>query len=449
MAVATAAVFGVVPAAAQTPGLDAFRVFLSDGRVLVSHGECAEVEPDLVCVIRLGGGAVAESFDLVTVPLTRVDRARTQQYARALRAAEYGATRGERDYADLTTDIARMLAELEKATDQDRRLGIAQVARTRLTNWSAEHFGYRSEDIGQLVDLLDEVIAELKVAAGETRFSLELLAGLPTEPSVPLLSAPTMGERVEAALTAAAVTDVAAERLAILRSASRVASSSPDVDSALRVRTATALKAEEAVDSQYRALMADATARADVAVRHGRASVMQRLIREVAESDVKLGRKRPREMAAFTRRLEVEWQMAKDQQAAFARWEQVKDDLFAYELRLRSVFNDWVTQRLVFRRLRDRQPVGPADLDAAVRRVSAIDRTLAAMRPPQEMRDIHSVLRSAAQMARHGLLLGQRVTVAANRDIAANASAAIAGADLLLAQARADLVRAMNPRRVR
>ena len=449
--VVVAMVCGAVGAArAQSPALDAFRVFLTDGRVLVSHGECAEVETDLVCVIRLGGGAVAESFDLVTVPLARVDRDRTLQYARALRAAQYGSTRGERDYADLTADIARMLAELEKATDQDRRLGIAQVARTRLTNWSAEHFGYRAEEIAKLVDLLDEVIAELRVAAGEARFSLELLAGLPTEPDVALMGAPTVSERIEAALSAAAVTEVAAERLALLRSASRVATaSSLDVPTALRTRVATTLRAEEIVEAQYRALMADATARADVAVRHGRASVMQRLIWEVAESDVKLGAKRPREMAAFTRRLEVELQLAKDQQAAFVRWEQVKDDLFAYELRLRSVFSDWVSERLVFRRLRDRQPVGPAEVDAALRRFGAIDRTLAAMRPPQEMRDIHGVLRSAAQMARQGLLLGQRLSVATNREIASNTSAAIAGAELLLSQARADLVRAMNPRRVR
>lgn len=449
IAAGLAAVVAARPAAAQAPALDTFRVFLTSGQVLVTHGECAEVEPDLVCVIRLGGGAVAESFDLVTVPLARVDRARTTDYARALRAEQYGATRGARDYADLTADIARMLGELEKATDVDRRIGIAQVARTRLTNWSAEHFGYRAEEIAHLVELLDDVIAELRVAAGEARFSLELLAGLPTARAVPLLGAPTEGERVEAALAAAAVTDVAAERLALLRSAVRVASQSRDVAVGIRTRATAALKAEEAVEARYRALMTDALARADVAVRHGRVSVMQRLIRDVAEQDAAFGSQRPREMAAFTRRLEVELQLAKDQQAAFARWEQVKDQLFAYELRLRSVFNDWVAERRVLARVRDGQSAGPADLDAAIRRFAGIERTLAAMRPPLEMRDIHGVLRSAAQMARQGLLLGQRVSVAANRDIAANASAAIAGADLLLTQARADLVRAMNPRRVR
>jgi hypothetical protein len=52
-------------------------------------------------------------------------------------------------------------------------------------------------------------------------------------------------------------------------------------------------------------------------------------------------------------------------------------------------------------------------------------------------------------MAQQGLVLGERLTVADNAAIARNASSAITGAELLLDQARRDLVVALNPRKVR
>jgi hypothetical protein len=429
--------------------LDVFRIFLTDGTVLHSHGECASLPDELVCLVKLGGGDVPESFDVLTVPLTRVDQARTTDYARALRAAQYGVSRGEREYAALTEDLARSLAELEASTDKERRLGIAQMARQRLAGWSADHFGYKDDETRQLVALFDEVIAELRLAAGETKFSIDMVASItPAEPTV-LLPSPNVSQSLEAALAAAAVTSVAAERLAVLRSAQRVALATSGLDPALKTRVARTLQAEEQIERQYRALMQDAIARADVAVRHGRASVLQRLIWEVAEEDQKLGTKRVREMAAFGRRLEIELQLAKQQEAAFARWEQVKEQLLAYELRLRPVFDDWVSQRLVLRDVRRGVTPRASALDAAVRRFASIDATLARMRPLPEVREVHAVLRSAVQMARQGLVLGQRLVVASNADIARNASSALAGADLLLAQARAELVVQLNPRKVR
>jgi hypothetical protein len=434
---------------APAPDLTTFRVFLRDGRILHSHGECAPLPEELVCVVKLGGGEVPESHDVVTVPLALVDGPRTTEYARALRASQYGASRGDREYAELTAEISRMLGELEASDDRNRRLGIAQVARGRLATWSDEHFGFKAAETRQLVAMLDEVIAELRVAAGETKFSLDLIANLEPPPQVPLLPAPALTESVAAALDAASVTQVAAERLALLRSVARVAATSSALDPSVAARARSALTTEETVERQYRALMQDAITRADVAVRHGRASVMQRLIWDVEAADQKLGAKRPREMAAFMRRLEIELALAREQQAAFARWEAVKDQLLAYELRLRPIFDRWVSRRLVFRAVQAQRTPSRAEVDEALRTLASIDASLRALRPLPEVQHVHDVFRSATQMARQGLLLAQRLTVAGNADIARNASAAIAGAELLLAQGRKDLVPALNPRKVR
>jgi hypothetical protein len=431
------------------PTHEVFRVFLRDGRVLHSYGECAELSGELVCVVRLGGDGVEVSHDVVTLPVVQVDLDRTRAYAAALRSARYGATRGAGEYADLTADITHALRELEAETDRHRRLGIAQVARRRLAGWSEAHFGYKADETTALVGLLDGVIAELRVAAGESTFSLDLVAGALADAPSPVLPAPDDREIFEAALAAAEVTPLAAERLALLRSLVRVSAARPDVPAALRARAAEALATEEAVERAYRALMAETIARADVAVRYGRVAVMEGLIREAADRDARLGRRRPREMAAFGRRLAIELAQTREQAAAYARWRTVRDQLLAYERRLRPVFDAWVSQRPVLEALRDGRVPRPSALDAAQRRFAGIERTLASLRPLPEVVQVHGVLRSAAQMASQALALGARLTVARNDEIARNAAAAVAGAELLLAQGRQDLVPALNPRKVR
>ena len=444
-----AACLASIAAGGQAPSLEVFQVFLKDGRVLHSHGECATLPDDLVCVVRLEGGQVDASHDVLTVPRELVDEERTGAYARAVRARAYGNSRGEREYAELTADLSRVLTELEQSDDRDRRLGIAQMARARIANWSDDHFGYKAAETSQLVALFDGVIAELRVAAGQTTFSLDLIANMAPAEEMALLPAPDVTEALRGALTAADVTRVAAERLAILRSAQRVASAATGADPEVRNAVASTLKAEEAVERRYRALMEDAIARADVAVRHGRASVMQRLIWEVEAADRDLGSRRPREMAAFGRRLAIELDLAMQQQAAYQRWEQVKDTLLAYELRLRPIFDKWVSQRRVLRALTALTVPSPSDVDTAQRRFGEISRSLSALRPLPELREVHAVLQSATQMAQQGLILGERLTVADNAAIARNASSVIAGAELLLDQARRDLVVALNPRKVR
>lgn len=428
---------------------EVFRVFLKDGRILNSYGECATLPDELVCVVKLGGGAVAESHDVLTVPLALVDEPRTRDYARTLRALQYGVTRGEREYSEMTTELTRVMAEVEASTDRDRRLGIALMARQRLAGWSVEHFDFKAAETRQLVSILDEVIAELRIAAGDTKFSLDMVANLaPAEPQ-PLLPAPAHSESLATALSAAAVTPIAAERMSLLRSAHRVAAATPELDAGLRNRIAQTLQAEEVIDRQYRTLMQDVIARADVAVRSGRVGQVQRLAAEVHQRDQKLGARRPREMAALGRRLDIELQQAREQQAAFARWTSVKSQLLAYEVRLRAVFDGWVAHRPVLHDVRAETTVRASALDSAVRRFTALDATLASMQPLPEVREVHALLRSAVQMARQGLILGQRVAVARNVEVSRNASSAVAGAELLLEQGRSALIRALNPRKVR
>ena len=442
-------VAGATARAWAQPSLETFRIFLRDGRVLASYGEFARVDDDLVFVVTQGQRGGVETHDLITVPVAKVDMPRTVEYAGALRTARYGSTRGEQEYLDLTGDIARVLAELEASDDKDRRLGIAQVARARLAVWSQEHFNYRAAELRQLVSLVDELIVELQAATGVSHFSLDFVANTAPSPAVPLMEAPSSVESVEMALAAAAATDVGIERITLLRSASRVVAAMTEASPALRGEVAKALDEETRVDTAYRALINTAVTRADIAVRLGLPADVTRLVARLKAGDARLGYRRPREVVTALRRLESEVLVARVQRSALDRWAGMKDRFRAYDARARAVLDGWRRHASTLSAVQEQRRATPASLDGAVRRFSELDRALAALRPPPEFRDVHALFRSATQLARQGLLLGQRLAVAANTEIAHNASAAVAGAELLRAQALADLSAGLRPRTVR
>lgn len=442
-------IHGAAQPAQLDPSLDVFRIFLRDGRVMSSYGEPAQVEGDLVFVVTQGRKGGVETQDLITVPIAKVDMTRTLEYASALRAAKYGATRGEREYQEFTADIARAMAALEASDDKDRRIGIAQVARSRMMSWSENHFGYRVEDLRQLASLLGEVIVELQAANGISQFSLDFVANVAPAPTIPLFAAPSAAETVSMALTAASVTDVGVEKVALLKSAGLVVASLPDATDDLRADVSRALADETAVETAYRSLFRNALTRADVAVRQGRPATVRRLIQDVRAADERLGRRRAKETAATLRRLQSEFDLAIEQAAALARFKRVRAQLEAYEVRIRAVLAGWGSHVSVLSAIRDRRRTSPGSVDSAVRRFSELDRALSVLRPPEDLLDVHGVIRSAVLMARQALLIGQRLNVASNVELAQNASSAVAGAEMLRARAADDLAAALKPRRVR
>ena len=435
--------------AQPAPSLDVFRIFLHDGRVLSTYGEPAQVNGDLVFVVTQGVKGVAEAHDLITVPVDKVNMERTAEYAAALRSARYGATRGEREYKEFTADIARMMAALEASDDKDHRIGIAQVARSRIMSWSESHYGYRATELGQLASLLNEVIVQLQAAKGISQFSLDFVANVAPVQSVPLLVQPSSVDTVSMALTAASVTDVGVEKIALLKSASLVVAYLPEATDALRAEVARALADETAIETAYRTVFRTAITRADLAVRQGRPATVRRLIQDVQTADARLGHRRPMEAAATIRRLESEFSLATEQRVAFDRWVRVKDQLLAYEVRVRPVLDGWRTHEAVLAPIRDRRRAGPGALDAADRRFGELDRLLTALQPPDELLSVHGIFRSAVLMVRQGLVIGRRLSVAANRELADNGAAAIVGSEMLRERGLDDLIAALKPRRVR
>src|SRR5262245_15877448 len=109
------------PVADEAPLL---RIFLKDGRALVSYGEFARLADRVVFSMPVSLADANPQLHLVDISSDRVDWARTIDYAESARSKRYLATRAETDYAALTTDIAQALNDISLTNDPARRLAI-------------------------------------------------------------------------------------------------------------------------------------------------------------------------------------------------------------------------------------------------------------------------------------------------------------------------------------
>ena len=154
-----------------------YRLFLLDGATVVSYGDFARVAGTVVFSFPVAGiGSSSPTLRLVSLPESLVDWTRTDAYREAARAKQFAETRGEAEFSQLSTQVASTLNELAFTENPAQRLALAERARKTLAEWPAANFGYRAPDVAQLSGMFDEVISELRVAAGQSRFDVTLLA---------------------------------------------------------------------------------------------------------------------------------------------------------------------------------------------------------------------------------------------------------------------------------
>ena len=297
--------------AAQEAPPALFRVFLTDGRVLTAYGEWARLDDRIVFSMPTRRGDFAGELHLVTVPASQVDWERTERYALALRAQSYAATRGEADFARLSDEVARTLNAIATMKDPAERLAHAEAARRTLSTWPGAHFGYRAVEVREILGMLDEVIIDLRSAAGLPGTSLALIAPPPVLPDEPLLPPPTDAEIAEQLLTAADLAATPAERTSLLQSLlgllDRAASLLPSVVGGLRPQPRRAA-ARRGATARYRLrAVADhdagggrAQRRARGCPRRSRSSAPT-----VRDADARLGGKRPAEVEGLLATLDV------------------------------------------------------------------------------------------------------------------------------------------------
>jgi hypothetical protein len=455
-AVCTALLAGAVavtPVAGQTPATPApaalYRVFLQDGGTLVSYGEFAQVSDRVVLSIPIGGTEASPVLHVISIAEKDVEWQRTNAYAQAARARHYAATQGESDFARLTREVADTLYQVGATDDPAKRLAIAEAARRQLVDWPQTHFGYRGKELQQMTTWLDQVVSELRVAAGLSSFDLALVANVVSPPASisEVLPAPTFRERLESGFAAARLTADTPQRISLLRSILDVLAPSAGPAFAnswmadLHSRVEADLAVEMGHDRHYAQLRARALARATVFERRADVRSLESVVRWVLGEDRRLQQARPADVAALLATLDVKLDAARRLRLAQDAWALRVDVLRQYWREVRTGLDRLIGVREWLTAVRHLDGPSPGALRQLSQHVTAAQRELGAVRAPAEVAAAHSTLLAAAGMAVRASATRFDAVRSGSMDTAWQAASAAAGALMLLDQSTLELRR--------
>jgi hypothetical protein len=453
-ALACWAVLAVLAAAVRAQGPDAagpfFRIFLTDGTTLTSYGDFAQVDGRVVFSLPMGELQGQPRLHLASVPSAEVDWATTERYREATRAAQYAATRGDEDFAVLSAEVAQLLNEIALAPEPQRRLSLANEARARLATWPAEHHGYRADEVRQILALVDEVISDLRAAAGESRFDISLVAGIVEPPRLAPLPPPSLQESIVQALWAARLAPSAAERRALLEAAVGTLDVHAETlpvgwVTSTRERATSALAREAALDARLRNVRAGAFSSVERLAARGDVNGVERVVRAVQKDTEAIAAERGDEVQALLRALEARLDATRRLRLALDRWELKAEGLRRYEKAVDSQLRELARGTAALDDIRTLAGPSSDVLTGLERRVAAVAWKLGLLAVPADGRAIHAVATSAAQLAANAARLRRSAIASGDLQQAWDASAAAAGAIMLMDRARQDLARLVEP----
>lgn len=432
---------GARPQASPQPAPPAplFRVILKDGTALVSFGEFTRVGDRVVFSMPLDSPR-GERLQLVNLPASVVNWESTDQYATATRYAQYVASRAESDYAVLTGQVASALNEIALAKDPARRLQIAEQARRLLAAWPAEHLGYRSSDVSDMLSLLASTVSELRGDTRTRQYAFDLVATI-EPPSMPLLPDPTATQAIEQVLLAARLSDVPAERITLLRSAiSAIDEKAGQLPKhwarQTRGSAQATLDAELAIERRYADLSRATVARAAAAASAADVRGVERAISTLQTRDRSLGGRRKDQVAGLLALLQEKLDSARRLRLLRDQWTRKAEAFRAYQDQVRSPLDKLVK---LGPRLQDvKSLAGPAisSLPDLMQSFERISRQLGLIKPPDDLVPAHATLQSSAELGQQAMRLRERAAVQGDVAMAWDASSAAAGSIMMLAEAR-------------
>jgi len=446
-----AAVFWLLASSASAQAVaPLYRVFLADGSALASFGEWARVEDRLVFSMPMAPGAGPGDLHLVSLPVQRVDLARTERYADSVRAEQYAATRGEADFAQLSSTVAQTLNQVASLADPLERLAAAEQARRALADWPARHHNYRGTDVREIIGVLDEVISSLRASAGLGAFDLSFSTNTVAPPSEPLMAAPTHEDVVQQLMTASTLVDSPAEKMSLLQSVVALIDRAVDylpasVAAAIRSRALSEITDEQRTDDAYAHLRATALADAARFAEGADVRSLELVRRRVHAHDEKLGARRPDAIAGVLATLDARLDAAHRLRLAHDQWLLSEGRMRAYRRAALPYIQALIDRKTSLEDIKLLAGPAPQRLRPLARDLERRRRLLALLDPPPALAAVHAAFRSAYTLAENAVQLRRDAVEVADVDLARQASAAASGALLLLERARADLRAALQP----
>jgi hypothetical protein len=434
------------PAIASEKAL--YRIFLQDGTALVSYGEFARVGDRVVFTVPIGAIEPSPQLHLVSIADSAVDWRRTDEYADAVRARRYAETRGDDDFATLSGHVAAALNEVALTKDASRRLALAEEARRNLAEWPKHNYGYRATDVTQLLWLFDDVISNLRAAAGLPRldFSLYATTAPPSRPD--LLAAPDARATFDHALTVARMAADANERVSLLQAITAAlspAATAGSWEAGVRQRAAAELAFELRVTHVYKDLAERTLGAAERRARRADVRGLERLIQNVHAEDARLGRFRPQETAALVATLDLRLDEARRLRLARDSWALRGATLRTYRTAIEPAVAQLRRSANWLEDIRALAGPPPQSLTVLERRMAAARRTLMRVKPPAELDAAHALFDNAVKMVVRAAQARRNAVESNDMTVAWEASSAAAGARLMFERAIDEINRLTSP----
>jgi len=446
------AVLAALPRASAAEDATLLRLFLSDGTPLVSYGEFARVEDRVIFSMPTGGSADQPRLQVVSIPAAAVDWERTERYVASARYQHYASTRGEEDFARLSSDVARVLNDVALTTEPHKALQIAEQARQTLANWPQQHYGYRQREVRDIVGLLDEAISDLRAAAGVGAFDLSFVAMASDVPLEPLAGMPSPQQMVSQLLVVANLADRSADRIALLQSALAVVHEPgfpEDASRTLHKVLSTRIREELVVDEKYarlsrRAIEAAARASARAEVRDVEA-VLARISRE----DKRLGARRPDVVQALNASVQSHLEDARRLRLLRDQWSLRRAAYRDYERLVSSSILQLVKTQPALDAIKRLEGPAPQVLASLRGRLEGGAERLQRMTVAEPMRGAHELLVGAWKFAATAVRTRDEAIRSGDMSAAWQASSAAAGAIMMIGRVQDEIRALLEPPQLR
>lgn len=433
--------------AASAPTI--FRIFLNDGSALVSYGEYARVNDRVIFSMPVGGKADDPRLQVVSVPVASVNWPRTDRYAESARYQQYAATRGEPDFEALSTQVASVLNDIVRSKNRQDALAMAEQVRKTLIDWPRAHYGYRQDDVRDIVALLDDSMAALRGTSGGA-FEVSLFSTVPAIPIEPVDGMPTPRQELDSLFHLVSTTVRASDRVALLESALALLNEGgtgykPLEVEALRRHTARAIRNELDVDAAYSQLARRLMANATKAARDARVADIERIVSGLAGEDKKLGGRRPESIDALRASLQAKLTAARRLRLLRDQWHLRQASYRQYEGLVGGQLLQLVKSEPMLESIRHLEGP-PLDALRSLRaRLSGGAERLQRIQMPDDLKDEHGLLVNAWRFAENAVNMRYDAVVSGNLNQAWQASSSAAAALLMITKTQQALGALLEP----
>lgn len=436
------------PVAAAEAAL--FRLFLLDGSALVSYGEFVRLGDEVLFSMPVGGRADQPRLHVATIRAALVDWARTDHYAASVRYQRYAETRGEADFLRLSNEVADALNAIASSADRRQALAMAEQTRQAVASWPAAHYGYRHQDVREIVSVLDQAISTLRAATGQNPFELSLVAlGSPPELE-PVLGMPTPREQMEQTFQLSALVTAPAERVALMQSAlmliEEAGRSLPARDVAGWRRDATRrIKGELSADKRYADLSTRMMAQATSAAQRADVRGVEQVLARVPREDARLGRTRPQVVQALGTSIQDRIVDAQRLRLLRDQWALRRPTYVQYQRSVGSSVLQLTKSTAALEAIRRLDGPDPDKLLLLQSQLSGGAAQLERLQIPEYLRDVHERLIGAWRFAENAARARFNAVSRGDSAAAWEASSSAAGALMMLGRVQQDLQALQRP----